>query len=328
VNTVMPGEFAPHERTVIAWPARDALWGPLLVEAKRAYSALARTVSAFEPVTMIANPGSAAEAAEACGSTVDVLELPIDDSWFRDTGPIYVRDGSGVVAGLWTFNGWGGKYVPHDLDAQVGRRWAEAAGHRTRRIDMVLEGGSVTVDGDGWLATTEQCLLHPNRNPSLSRAQIEDRLREELGARDVLWLEHGLTMDDDTDGHVDNVAAFVAPGVLLVQGCADRSLDDHARLAANAERARSAGLVVREVPVLPVIEVAGRTVQSPYLNFYLCNGAAIVPVSGHPDDDEMLGLLAEYLPDREVVGLEVGGTLAYGGGGIHCVTQQVPAAAG
>jgi len=323
---MMPGEFSPHERTVIAWPARNALWGPLLAEAKRAHAALARTVSGFEPVTMIANLGSGDEAAEACGSTVEVLELPIDDSWFRDSGPIYVRDELGIVAGLWTFNGWGGKYVPHDHDAQVGRRWAQAAGHRSRRVEMVLEGGSITVDGEGWLVTTAQCLLNPNRNPSLSREQIENRLRAELGAHDVLWLDHGLTMDDDTDGHVDNVAAFVAPGVLVMQACADRTLSDHERLLSNARRAREAGLVVREVPVLPVIEVGGRTVQVPYLNFYLCNGGAIVPVSGHPDDDEMLGLIAEYLPDREVVGLEVGRVLAYGGGGIHCVTQQVPMA--
>jgi len=256
---------------------------------------------------------------------VDVVEIPIDDSWFRDSGPIYVVDGGRRVATNWTFNGWGGKFSPIDADVEVARRWAAHAGHEVRDIDMVLEGGSITSDGERFLATTEQCLLNPNRNPSMSKDAIEAKLVAELGMPEVIWLPHGLSLDEDTDGHVDNVAIFIAPGVMVMQGCADRSLVDHERLIENRRVAERFDVTIREIPVLPTITYHGARVQVPYLNFYLVNGGAIVPVCGHPDDDEMLALLADFMPDREVVGLDIGGILAYGGGGIHCVTQQVPA---
>ena len=322
----MPGEFARHSRTVICWPTRQAVYGEHIAEARVAHAALARTISGFEPVTMIASPGDVEDARTKCGSTVDVVEIPIDDSWFRDTGPIYViDDDGGLIAGDWIFNGWGGKFSPIDNDAAVASRYARRAGHRVREIDMVLEGGSITSDGSRFLATTEQCLLNPNRNPTLSKAEIEARLVAELGMSQVIWLPHGLSLDDDTDGHVDNVAIFIEPGVVVMQGCADRSMIDHDRLLENRRVAEGFDVVIKDVPVLPTIEYHGELVQVPYLNFYLVNGGAIVPVCGHPDDDEMLALLADYMPDREVVGLDIGGILAYGGGGIHCVTQQIPA---
>lgn len=293
-------------------------------EAKRAHAALARTVSGFEPVTVIAAPADVDEARQLCGDALDVVGIPIDDSWVRDSGPIYAIEDATLVAQDWIFNGWGNKFLPFDDDAKLAGRWAAHAGHASRTIDMVLEGGSITLD-DTTVVTTEQCLLNPNRNPLLDRAAIGKRLCTELGVSDVVWLAHGLSMDNDTDGHVDNVAAFVAPGVVVMQGCADVSLVDHQQLIDNQRVAQRHGLVVHEIPVLPVVEWAGRTVQVPYLNFYLVNGGVIVPVCGHPDDEEMLALLAEFIPDRDVVGLEVGGILAYGGGGIHCITQQIPA---
>lgn len=322
----MPPEFATHERTLVCWPTRADLYGEHLSEAKRAHAALARTISGYEPVTMIARPRDVDEAREVCGDDVEVVGIAIDDSWVRDTGPIYVHDGNERVALDWIFNGWGNKFVPYDNDAKLADAWAAHAGHRAKRVDMVLEGGSINVDGVGRLVTTAQCLLHENRNPSMSREQIEARLRTELGVNEVVWLPHGLSMDDDTDGHVDNVAAFVAPGVLVMQGCSDESQVDHRLMAENRAVAERHGLSILEVPVLPVVQYAGRTVQVPYLNFYLVNGAAIVPVAGHPADDEMLALLGEYMPHHDVIGLEVGGILAYGGGGIHCITQQIPAA--
>ena len=302
-----------------------SVYGEHISEARSAHAALARTISGFESVTMIANPGDGDDARTRCGSTVDVVEIPIDDSWFRDTGPIYLIGEGRRVATDWTFNGWGGKFSPIDADEKVARRWADSAGHEVRSVDMVLEGGSITSDGSRFLATTEQCLLNPNRNPALSKAEIEARLISELGLSEVIWLPHGLSLDDDTDGHVDNVAIFIAPGVMVVQGCADRSQVDHERLKENRRVAERFDITIREVPVLPTTTYHGEKVQVPYLNFYLVNGGAIVPVCGHPDDDEMLALLADFMPDREVVGLDIGGILAYGGGGIHCVTQQVPA---
>ena len=321
----MPGEFAAHERTVICWPSRHDLYGNHIGDARLAHAALAKTISGFEPVTMIANAQDAERARLLCGDAVEVVELPLDDSWFRDTGPIYVFDGDKRIAGNWVFNGWGNKFVPFDKDAALARSFAEFMGHEVRNIDMVFEGGSITVDGTGLLATTEQCLLNPNRNPNMSREQIAATMKHELGATDVMWLPHGLSLDEDTDGHVDNVACFTAPRMLVMQGCDDKSVSDFERLAQNRRVAEKFDVTIREVPVLPRIDVHGVTVQVPYLNFYLVNGAVIVPVCGHAADDDMLALIAEFVPDRQVVGLDVGAILAFGGGGIHCITQQIPA---
>jgi agmatine deiminase len=322
----MPPEWAPHERTVICWPVRDDLWGSHRAEAEAAHAALARTISGYESVTMIAQPEAVARARAACGDAVEVIGIPIDDSWFRDTGPVYVVGDGRRVGTAWRFNAWGGKFHPYDDDARVACAWLDHARHEARTVDMVLEGGSVHVDGAGTIVTTEQCLLHPNRNPDLDRAAIERRLLAELGQSRVVWLPHGLALDDGTDGHVDNVASPLAPGVLAMQGCDDPAEPDHGRMRANAEVARRAGLEVREVPVLPFSTHGGRRAPVPYLNFYFVNGAVIVPTCGHPADADMLALIGEWVPGRDVVGLDVGAILAYGGGGIHCITQQVPAA--
>ena len=233
----------------------------------------------------------------------------------------------------WEFNSWGGKFLPYDDDAAVAGKWAAQAGHAVQSVPVILEGGSITTDGQGTLVTTEQCLLHPNRNPALSRVEIEAVLRGELGVSSILWLPHGLALDDDTDGHVDNVAAFARPGLLIVQGCDDEADDDWLRCNVNARTARGAldahlrEIAVVEVPVLPFTEVRGQRLAVPYLNFYVANGVVVVPVCGHPADDDMLAIIADQFPDRDLVALEVGTILAYGGGGIHCITQQVPAVA-
>lgn len=337
----MPGEFEPHARTVMCWPARHSLYGELFADAERAHAATATAVAEFEPVTMIAAPGAAERAVAACGAGVDVVELAIDDSWFRDSGPIYVHDagtaassatGDGVLALDWVFNAWGEKFRPFADDATIARRYAAHTGQPTQRVDVVLEGGAITVDGAGTLVTTEQCLLHPNRNPSMTRRAIEGVLGDELGVERVVWLPFGLALDDDTDGHVDNVAAFAAPGHLLVQGCDDPGEDDWLRMnvnrrcAADALDARGIAIGVVEVPVLPFTEIDGRRVPVPYLNFYVVNGGVIVPTCGHPADGEMLALIGEQFPGRRVVGVDVGAVLAYGGGGIHCITKEIPAA--
>jgi agmatine deiminase len=329
----MPAESASHERTVMCWPARADLYGPLLAEAEAAHAEVASTIAGYEPVTMIADVGAGERAAAACGAGVEILELPIDDSWFRDTGPIYVTDGSRRVALDWTFNAWGGKFAPYADDAALARRYAGAVGEEVRTIPVVLEGGAIAVDGAGTLVTTTQCLMHPNRNPVLARVELEAVLTAELGVTTVIWLPHGLALDDDTDGHVDNIAAFARPGVLVMQGCDDAGEDDWLRTGVNVRCARGAvdalgaTLDVVEVPVLPFTEVGGERVAVPYLNYYVANGLVAVPVCGHPADDDMLAVIAAQYPDRDVIGLDVGGILAYGGGGIHCITQQVPAVA-
>lgn len=332
----MPGEFAPHERTVICWPTRDDLYpGALMDEARAAHAELAAAIAGYEPVSMIAPPEHAADAAARCGGGVEVVEIPINDSWFRDTGPIYTIDGSGEPAGRvavdFEFNAWGGKYPPWDRDAEVAERWADHAGHSRRAVPMVFEGGSISTDGEGSFVTTTQCLMHPNRNPSMNRAEIVDVLADTLGAESILWLPWGLALDDDTDGHVDNVAAFARPGVLVVQGCDDVAEPDFVRMNVNRRiaagwvdaRGRSVGTV--EIPVLPFVERDGQRVAVPYLNYYVGNGYVVVPTCGHAADDEMLAIIAEQYPGRHTFGLEIGSILAVGGGGIHCITQQIPA---
>jgi agmatine deiminase len=321
----MPAEFARHSQTVICWPARSEIYGSRLAEAQTAHAALANTISGYEPVTMIANPQDLTAARNACAENVDVVALEIDDAWFRDSGPNYVIENGELIATCWTFNGWGEKFVPFDKDATIAMRWAAHAGHKTRKINMVLEGGSLNVDGAGTLITTEQCLLHPNRNPKLSRDQIAERLCSELGQQRVVWLPFGLALDDDTDGHVDNVAAFIGEKTVIMQGCDDKNEADFSRCATNISVAKDAGLTVHEIPVLPYVVTDSVRAAVPYLNFYICNDAVIVPVCGHDADSEMLALLGEFIPDRDIIGLEICENLSRGGGGIHCITQQIPA---
>jgi agmatine deiminase len=320
----MPAEWEPHERTLMGWPCRRELWGETLPQARADYAAVANAIAAFEPVTMIANAGEeAAQARAACASEVEIVELPLDDSWLRDCGPIYVRDDTGVrVAVHFRFNAWGEKFTPWDRDAAVGATIAARLGDPVRRAEMVLEGGSILTDGEGTLLTTEQCLLNPNRNPDLDRGQIEDALRGYLGARRTVWLGQGLVEDRDTDGHVDLIAAFVAPGRALLQTVPGDN-PNHARCEENRRRLGSAGIDAIEVPFLPYVEVAGDTVAASYLNLYVCNGAVVVPVTGAASDPAALEIIGGAFPGREVVSVS-GAVLAYGGGGPHCITQQVP----
>jgi agmatine deiminase len=331
----MPAEWEPHERTLIAWPVRLDLWGDGLAQARRDYGAIARAIAAFEPVLMVAPPGARADVRRRCGRGVDVVELPIDDSWIRDSGPIFVKGGAegdsraGVDFG---FNGWGGKFLPCDRDDALPAALLGHLGFDRFEAPLVLEGGSVTVDGEGTLITTEQCLLNPNRNPGRGRAEIEVLLGEYLGIEKVIWLPHGLLEDHDTDGHVDNVAAFVEPGRVLLQ-TALPGTPNHERLAENLECLRAATdargrtVDVVELEELPGTDVRGQPGCVPYTNLYVANGVVIVPVAGDdPDRDaEVLGMLASVYAPREVVPVP-GRMLAEGGGGVHCITQQVPAA--
>ncbi|WP_354701438.1 Agmatine deiminase [Paraconexibacter sp. AEG42_29] len=321
----MPAEWEPHERTLMAWPCRRDMWGAQLAGAKEQYAGVANAVAAFEPVTMVcATAADAAEAAAACTGDVTVIERPIDDSWLRDSGPIFVRDASGRRAGVhFGFNAWGEKFVPWDRDAAVGGLLVEHVGDPLFRAPLILEGGSICVDGAGRLVTTEQCLLHPSRNPSLGPDAITQHLQDWLGVDRVIWLKDGLVEDKDTDGHVDLVAAFTGPGRLLLQSCLPGD-PNHAAMELNADRASGAGLDVTPFPLLARPTVAGEQIGASYLNFTIVNGAVIVPTAGVATDAEALERIAAVYPDREVVGVP-GEIIAWGGGGPHCITQQVPA---
>jgi agmatine deiminase len=319
----MPPEWAEHERTVMAWPARDDMWGDHLAAAKATHAAVANAVLAFEPVLLVADGGDGPEAAAACPGA-DVVEWPLDDSWARDIGAIVLTDGDRRVGLDPVFNAWGEKFHPYDEDARFAERMADHLGlERLSAFPFVLEGGAITVDGDGTVVTTEQCLLNPNRNPALDRAGVEAELRRWLGVERVVWLPHGLVEDDDTDGHVDNVALCIRPGVVLAQTVADPADVNHDRLRRNADVLVDAGYEVIEIDVLPTTTFGGEPSRVPPLNLYLTNGGAVVPVVDGPGAEAALDQVRAALPEREVVGVN-GEVLAFGGGGIHCITQQVP----
>lgn len=326
---IMPAEWAPHERTLMCWPARADMWEQHFEAAKGEHAAVANAIAAFEPVTLAADPSQVDEARAAVTSAVEVVPIPLDDSWSRDSGPIFVtgedphRRRAGVHFG---FNAWGEKFTPYEDDAQFGARVLEHLGEpRVDARGFVLEGGSIAVDGEGTLITTEQCLLHPSRNPALDRDGIEANLREYLGVERVVWLGSGLVEDDDTDGHVDNICAWIEPGRVLLQTVASEEDPNFAFCRENAERLRAAGLDVVEIDALPRLEHDGAPTVVPYVNYYVCNGALIVPVTGAETDGAVLELLESLYPGREAVPVP-GTTLALGGGGVHCITQQVPRA--
>ncbi|MEV7420558.1 agmatine deiminase family protein [Streptomyces sp. NPDC089919] len=328
----MPAEWSAHQGALMAWPTREDLWGSALAQVKDEYAEVARAIAAFEPVTMVAPPGHGEAARDHCGPEVTVIELPLDDSWFRDSAPIFVLDGEGRRAGVdFRFNAWGGKHHPYDADDRISALLLDHLGIERIPSAMILEGGAVTVDGEGTLITTEQCLLHPNRNPGMSRDQIEAELKARLGVTKVIWLPYGGLLDTETDGHVDGVAAFAAPGKVVVSLPDDPDHPDHARMRANravleaVTDARGRRLEIIDLPQTGYADVAGTRVEVSYLNYYVANGGVVVPVPGEPQDDDALAVIGTAYPGRKVVGVRAA-AIAYGGGGVHCITQQIPAA--
>ena len=324
----MPAEWAPHQCCLMAWPTRRSLWGGLFEQAKLDYAAIARTIAGFEPVVMICRPGDAGEVRNRCGSAVEAAAIEIDDSWARDSGPVFVTNDSGDVAVAdFRFNAWGAKYPPWDHDAALGRAVADLLGCRRYAAPIVLEGGAFFVDGEGTLVTTEGPVLDPNRNPGLTKAAFEQVADDYLGAPHVVWLV--AAPDRDTDGHIDGVAQYARPGGLLLLVPADPGDDNFSFARENLRRLRGAADAAgRPFDVIPFgitgAAMAGPDrVEVPYLNCYLANGAVIVPVAGVPSDDAALQRLREVFTDRTVVGVP-GAALSYGGGGPHCITQQMP----
>lgn len=324
----MPAEWAPHEMTLVAWPQREDAWrGTTIEDARDTHAEVVAAIAEFEPVLLVVDPSQANDArGRVPAENVEIFEAPIDDSWLRDSGPVIVT-GEGRRAGIdFTFNSWGEAFLPYDNDAAIAGRILDHLGIEKISSDLVLEGGSIAVDGEGTLVTTGQCLLNPNRNPDLDQAAIEAELASRLDIEKFVWLDQGLIEDEDTDGHVDNICAFIEPGRVLLQ-TAPEGDPNVPNARANLARLVDAGLEVVELDLLPRIEGEGDSVVVPYTNFYIANSALIVPVSGiDPDmDAQALELLGRLYPDREAIGID-GRTLALGGGGIHCITQQIPAA--
>ncbi len=351
----MPGEFEPHAGCWMAWPERPDNWRMDARPAQAAYAAVAEAIAVGEAVTMAVSDAQFERCRSLLDAAIRVVELSADDAWMRDVGPTFVLDRAGGRRGVdWRFNAWGGRegglYFPWDRDERVARKVLEIEGAERYWAPLVLEGGSIHVDGEGTVMTTEECLLNPNRNPALSREQIERALCEHLGAERVLWLGRGV-FADETDGHVDNLACFARPGVVLLSWCDDEADPQHAisrdalaRLQAAAD-ARGRSLEVVRLPSPGPLTItaqeaagvqpragsrprrAGERLAGSYVNFYLGNGRVVFPLLDERFDAEAEEILRGCFPERELVGVPAREILL-GGGNIHCITQQVPAPAG
>ncbi len=321
----MPAEWAPHAAVWIGFPSFWGHWEEPFQAAQRQIAAFANAVhdgGKGEQVHLICGSPAAAETAhDLTESGVIVEERHIGDIWLRDTGAIIVTDGMNRIARNFGFNGWGRRFN-FDGDQTIGRSLAEASGLMVTDCDWVLEGGSIDVDGEGLAVTTTDCLLNPNRNPALGGAQIEERLRRDLGIERTLWLGDGLA-NDHTDGHVDNLARFVAPGHLVIP--AARDADDPNRAIYDDARARSDafGCKVTALPSVGRFEQGGAAVPASYMNFYIGNSVVVVPTYGSKYDEAALMAFEPLFPGRRIIGLRADAVLS-GGGSFHCSSQQNP----
>ncbi len=321
-------EWAPHERVLIGFPARPEEWGAAFDGARAQIAGFANAIAdggRGETVTLVCNSASDAERARALVKAhVETIVEPLGDVWLRDTAPIVTGSGAARRAADFAFNGWGGKYVmPGDGD--VGARLAARYALPRDAHAMVLEGGGIDWDGAGLCVTTEQCLLNPNRNPGSGHAAVEAVLAEALGFSRVLWLGDGLA-GDHTDGHVDNLARWAAPGLLLLPQASGAD-DPNAAVYDDAlRRAEGFGVDILTLPSPGRIEVAGggsAAVPASYMNFFIGNSVVALPAYGTRWDDEAAAVLADCFPGRRIVQLASDAILS-GGGSFHCCSQQVP----
>jgi agmatine deiminase len=320
-----PPEWHPQEWLWIGFPHDAEEWPGFLEAAQAQIAAFASAVAdSGQQVRLIArDEANAAQARRLASAKVTVEQRVYGDVWLRDTGPLVMSDGAHRIARRFRFNGWGGKYLMQG-DQSIGAELAHDAALHVTTCDWILEGGAIDTDGTGLVVTTEQCLLNPNRNPDLSREDIEWRLGRDLAFDRVLWLGDGL-LHDHTDGHVDNLARFVAPGVLALPRATGADDPNAATYADAKARAEDFGLIVREVPSPGRVETEGRVEPASYMNFAITSKLVVVPTFGTPHDAEGVAAVAALFPDRDTVGLPADAVLA-GGGGFHCASQQMPAA--
>ncbi|MEZ6120708.1 MAG: agmatine deiminase family protein [Pirellulaceae bacterium] len=320
----LPAEWEKHEYTIMAFPSPQN-WKAFDIPLEDVYGQwadVANAIAEYEPVFMAVRPQEKKTARRLLSEEIELFEVPLNDGWARDSGPVFVVNDHGErrVAGF-TFNGWGAKFPPFADDALLKARLCKQLDVAMYPIDLVLEGGAIAVDGEGTLITTEQCLLNKNRN-STSKADIEKILNQSCGTKKVIWLGKGLEPDPITDGHVDGILAYASPGVVLLHTTDDRD-DPNYEICQDAKR-RLEGARDAQGRRLEVVELPLTSDELCHMNFYIGNGCVIVPTTGRRRDDaEPLEILQEVFPKHEIVGVE-STVLGAGGGGIHCITQQVP----
>ncbi|MEZ0313073.1 MAG: agmatine deiminase family protein [Myxococcota bacterium] len=334
----MPAEWEPHRTVWLAWPSAADLWRDNLAPAQEEVTALCEEIAdrdengraRGERISMLVPTDAARHEAERHlrGLPVDFHAIPFGDIWLRDIAPLFLT-GSGPACARFAFNGWGGKYnLDHDNDVAV--RIAQAAGLTTFVSPVVLEGGSIELDGEGTCLTTKQCLLNPNRNPTLTAEAVETAIKDNLGVERTLWLNEGL-VNDHTDGHIDTLARFTAPGKVLCMR-SWRDDDPNKPVLAEIERdltamvdAKGRALNVNVIPSPGVVrDEDGRVMPASYLNFYIANTTVVVPTYGSDVDGAAVDAIAEHFPGRRVIGCRALAILS-GGGAFHCISQQQPA---
>ena len=337
----MPAEWEPHDATWLAWPHNEDTWPGLLSQVQDIFLDMIEALHQAEMVHLLVNDAAAADTVSRlirdrgiCDRSVTLHEMRTADAWVRDSGPIFLcsrERQAPLAASAWRFNAWGRKYDDLLADDGLSRRIALRIGVPCFEPGIVLEGGAIDVNGDGACLTTEQCLLNPNRNPSLQRADVERYLGDVLGLCHFIWLGRGIA-GDDTDGHVDDVARFVGPGTVV---CAEETdsldpnyeaLQDNCRRLQDANDGRGRPLEVVPLPMPGHVGPPLERLPASYVNFYIGNGVVLVPTFGHPNDARALSILEELFPDRRVAGIRCE-PLVHGFGAIHCVTQQQPATA-
>lgn len=332
----MPAEWEPHAATWLSWPRREGISFPGSFDrVLPAFRAMVAALLASEPVCInVCNGAHEAEARAALDGlpqeNVTFYTIPTNEPWCRDHGPIFLtrKEEPRLVIVDWGHNAWGGKYPPYELDDVVPTRVAAALGLPVYNGGMILEGGSIDVNGTGALLTTESCLLNENRNPNLTREQIEQRLRDFLGVRDIFWLSRG-TEGDDTDGHIDNLARFVARETVLAVVEEDRVDPNYEPLQENLARLRQIRINGKPLEIVPLpmpakIEREGLRLPASYANFYIANRCVLVPIFADGNDERAVKTIAKFFPEREIVAID-SRELIWGLGAFHCLTQQQPA---
>ncbi len=341
----MPPEWSRQDAVWLSWPVNDPRhWGGAkrdLIHGK--FAEIAAAISRHEPVRINAPAAehvaitALCNAAKAVPEHVELFDHPHNDVWCRDHGPIFVkhRNTGEVAVTDWEFNAWGGKFPPFDLDNSIPAQIAKSLGLRSFKGGMILEGGAIEINGEGQLLTTEAVLLNPNRNPSLSRGDIEQKLRDSLGVAEILWLKHGIE-GDDTDGHIDDLARFVDARTIIACIDPNASSPNQKILAENLSDLRGftgpggRAFEVVEIPLPEACEVPGwrlPVLPASYVNFLIVNGGVLVPTFRQArNDDRALGMMRELFPDREITGIDCL-DLVEEGGTLHCISQQQPAKA-
>lgn len=332
----MPAEWHPHEACWMAWPCHKQTWQTVgFTKARKAYARVAKAIADFEPLRMLVNPAHIEEARQLCHDekrkfAIEMIPWIADDSWTRDTGPTFLLDNSGCLGGVqWKHNAWGFNYPDFSQDQKMADFILQKTAAKVFRAPLVMEGGSFHTDGEGSLLTTRECLLHKNRNPSLSQAAIEKNLQDYLNIKKIIWLNQGL-IDDETNGHIDEIACFIAPGKVLCLISSDPSDPNYRLLQENREILQaSSDAQGRRLEVFTVEQPPARYQNNirltlSYVNFYMANQAIILPAfSSEKADKAAQELFARLFPDRKIVAVDALDIFC-GGGGIHCITQQQP----